>query len=450
MEIAKILVGTTSGTARNRLRIPARAAGLTVSVIFTDPAWNNLTKTVVFRGTGSRIAEFDGKTAVIPWEVLSEPGTRVYFGIYGTDSENDMILPLIEVDIGVTENSANPQADPGTDPTLPVWAQLQEDIEELKDSVPGGPGSPGRPGEDGEDGGYYTPSVSQPDPETVQFDFAPSKSDMPAVAPTKITLPAQNSGGNVSWDDITDKPFDAEVVVCYDNPAMQLDDFCEYTETLEKDFLIPGETYEVVCKGVTYVLECFAFDSVTSRLEGSDLVISTERFPDNSIEMLVGTLGIADEYEVISFKVSHRKSIKTLDSKYLPMEEIVEAVAEALPDSGGNADYVLPVGGDELGGVKNGGNVVINADGTMTAPTSGGGSSGGGMTSTEKNALLTILDAVIVEANKQPVVAEALALLRQLWSGGEVFVSQSGTTLVFDNVTAVTSITQHGTVLALA
>lgn len=33
-----------------------------------------------------------------------------------------------------------------------------------------------------------------------------------------------------------------------------------------------------------------------------------------------------------------------------------------------NAGYVLPVGGEELGGVKNGGNVVINADGTMTAP----------------------------------------------------------------------------------
>lgn len=138
MEIAKILVGATSGTARNRLRIPARAAGLTVSVIFTDPAWDNLTKTVVFRGTGSRISEFDGKTAVIPWEVLAEPGTRVYFGIYGTDPANDIALPLIEVDIGVTERSADPQADPGTDPTLPIWAQLQEDVEKLKQSGGGG------------------------------------------------------------------------------------------------------------------------------------------------------------------------------------------------------------------------------------------------------------------------------------------------------------------------
>ena len=32
----------------------------------------------------------------------------------------------------------------------------------------------------------------------------------------------------------------------------------------------------------------------------------------------------------------------------------------------GGSDYKLPVGGDQLGGVKNGGNVVINPDGTMT------------------------------------------------------------------------------------
>lgn len=36
--------------------------------------------------------------------------------------------------------------------------------------------------------------------------------------------------------------------------------------------------------------------------------------------------------------------------------------------SGENQNYILPIGGDELGGVKNGGNVIINADGTMTAP----------------------------------------------------------------------------------
>lgn len=38
--------------------------------------------------------------------------------------------------------------------------------------------------------------------------------------------------------------------------------------------------------------------------------------------------------------------------------------------SEGGSGYTLPVGGDQLGGVKNGGNVVINPDGTMTAPVS--------------------------------------------------------------------------------
>lgn len=138
MDVAKILVGTTSGIARNRLQIPARAAGLTVAVVFTDPVWDNLTKTVVFRGTGSRIAEFDGKTAVIPWEVLTEPGTRVYFGIFGTDSQSGLQLPLIEVDIGITERSTDPQADPGTDPTLPVWAQLDSRVKKLESQGPSG------------------------------------------------------------------------------------------------------------------------------------------------------------------------------------------------------------------------------------------------------------------------------------------------------------------------
>ena len=133
MEIAKILVGSTAGTAQDRKRIPSgKAAGLTVSVVFIDPIWDNLTKTVIFRGTGSKTAEFDGKTAEIPWEVLEKPDTRIYFGICGTDEKKGLQLPLIEVPIGTTERATNPDADPGTDPTLPIWAQLKEDVEELQ------------------------------------------------------------------------------------------------------------------------------------------------------------------------------------------------------------------------------------------------------------------------------------------------------------------------------
>lgn len=46
----------------------------------------------------------------------------------------------------------------------------------------------------GEDGGYYTPAVSQPDNKTIQFDFAPSNADMPAVEPVQVTLPTCPQG----------------------------------------------------------------------------------------------------------------------------------------------------------------------------------------------------------------------------------------------------------------
>lgn len=45
-----------------------------------------------------------------------------------------------------------------------------------------------------------------------------------------------------------------------------------------------------------------------------------------------------------------------------------EAVEKPSGEDSGENSYELPIGGEELGGVKNGGNVTINADGTMDAP----------------------------------------------------------------------------------
>lgn len=48
-----------------------------------------------------------------------------------------------------------------------------------------------------EDGGYYTPSVTQPNDNTVRFAFTPSKSTMPAVESRDITLPGGGGGGGL-------------------------------------------------------------------------------------------------------------------------------------------------------------------------------------------------------------------------------------------------------------
>lgn len=49
-------------------------------------------------------------------------------------------------------------------------------------------------GERGADGGWYTPSVTQTDENTLRMNFTPSKGDMPDVAHTDITLPGGGSG----------------------------------------------------------------------------------------------------------------------------------------------------------------------------------------------------------------------------------------------------------------
>lgn len=54
----------------------------------------------------------------------------------------------------------------------------------------------GKPSQ-GADGGWYTPSVTQPDENTLRMAFTPSKDDMPDVADTDITLPG---GGGVALD----------------------------------------------------------------------------------------------------------------------------------------------------------------------------------------------------------------------------------------------------------
>lgn len=137
MEIAKIAVGSTTGCCLSRQRIPAGIVGATVSVSFTDPVWDDLEKTVVFRCDDSRIAEFDGETAVVPWEVVTQPGLRLYFGIWGHNPQTGLQIPLIEVYLGATEVATDPGADPGTDPTLPIWGQLEARIDNAINNVSG-------------------------------------------------------------------------------------------------------------------------------------------------------------------------------------------------------------------------------------------------------------------------------------------------------------------------
>lgn len=83
--------------------------------------WNGLTRTAVFRaGTESRsVLLGDINQAVIPWEVLQNPGVHLYAGVYGTQGGHT-VLPTIWADLGVILEGVRPgeEAQP---PTPELW-----------------------------------------------------------------------------------------------------------------------------------------------------------------------------------------------------------------------------------------------------------------------------------------------------------------------------------------
>lgn len=215
MILAKIRVNGVQALPVDVKHIPKGIIGGQIAFEYTDHMWDGLTKTVVFQGAVTKDVVNAGDLVTIPPEVVQRAAPSLHVGVYGTDAENNIAIPTLWADLGRIRAAADPSGDESTDESLPVWAQLQEQIDDLKENGTGSvdesviremvedylqenpptAGKDGRDGLDGEDGGYYTPAVTQPDSNTLQFDFTPSKADMPAVEPVQIPIPS--SGGNV-------------------------------------------------------------------------------------------------------------------------------------------------------------------------------------------------------------------------------------------------------------
>ena len=131
MKIAEVRV---SGCRCETVRlepIPRGIVGAVVAVEYTDPAWDSLRKTVVFRGAATKDVLDAGNEIVIPAEVVSKAGGSLYMGVYGVDAENHVAIPTIWAELGVIQGAATPSGDASTAPSLPVWAQIQAMVGDL-------------------------------------------------------------------------------------------------------------------------------------------------------------------------------------------------------------------------------------------------------------------------------------------------------------------------------
>lgn len=116
-------------------RITAGTVGLPVEFIF-DSQWEGLDKTAVFHaGHKCKIVERVESESIVPWEILDRHGVWLKVGVYGANKEGSVAIPTIWANVSVINAGAHPDGDPSTDPTLPIYKQLMNDIgnpEDLK------------------------------------------------------------------------------------------------------------------------------------------------------------------------------------------------------------------------------------------------------------------------------------------------------------------------------
>lgn len=138
MELIKITVTGNQAVVTQTAVPVSGTVGLPVEFIFDD-AWEGLNKTAVFRANGKSLDVLNVTDAVaVPWELLKNPGCRLWAGVYGTNSDGSLQIPTIWADLGIIQPGADPSGDESADPTLPVWEQIRAevgDIETALDSI---------------------------------------------------------------------------------------------------------------------------------------------------------------------------------------------------------------------------------------------------------------------------------------------------------------------------
>ena len=127
----KIYISGNRADVIEREPLTSGTVGKVLNFAFTED-WRLLIKYAVFEGSGRRIALTNiGESCIIPHEVLAKHGGALRVGVYGRTADGSAATPTVYAQLGIIQRGADPNADPSTKPTLPVWAQIQAQIGDL-------------------------------------------------------------------------------------------------------------------------------------------------------------------------------------------------------------------------------------------------------------------------------------------------------------------------------
>lgn len=131
MELAKIQVSGVQASVITKQKIPAGIIGATVTLEYTDPVWDGLSKTVVFRGEVTKDVIDAGAEVIVPHEAVATPGYHLHVGVYGVDADNNVAIPTLWADLGCIRDAADPSGDESADPRFPPWEEVRKQIGDL-------------------------------------------------------------------------------------------------------------------------------------------------------------------------------------------------------------------------------------------------------------------------------------------------------------------------------
>ena len=119
MVTIKIFVNGADISAQASGGLTVGMAGAAYEVEY-DPAWNGLSKIIIFRAGLNQMVALDG---LVPPGVLTQERAMLRVGVEGRNQDGRLVIPTIWADVGYVLPSASTDDASNIDPDNPAWAQ---------------------------------------------------------------------------------------------------------------------------------------------------------------------------------------------------------------------------------------------------------------------------------------------------------------------------------------
>lgn len=207
-EIKIDVTGNIARVVEKPSRITSGTVGLPVEFTF-DSQWANFRKVAVFQaGNLTMSVDMPATEAIVPWEVLMNPGVRLNIGVYGTNADGSVAIPTIWANVGVINIGVNPDEDQTITATLPIWKTMMNYLASISTKPSAKIVDVNLPASAWEGSGNLYSQVVAIDgvTEYSQVDLKPSVQQLAIFHNKDVSFNTENDGGVVTVYAVGQKP----------------------------------------------------------------------------------------------------------------------------------------------------------------------------------------------------------------------------------------------------